>query len=212
MESYLHRVVGLYASRAEADEARDLIVARGLSAIQVRVLTEESPVPGYDAKSDPDDVLTNLPRDGANSTTVATEAGSSASITVASSNLTLFIASPLLDTLHLIGWDARRGGLVSDLVGSKRGKRNLAALIKDALSSGLAVLVMNARSEAETALAQRVLNQHIDKPAVRVVKTLAEQETDFTAEGSPPPGKVLTSKPVSLSELGQVVPAQRPVS
>lgn len=34
-------------------------------------------------------------------------------------------------------------------------------------------------------------------PAVPVPKTLAEQKSDFTAEGSPPPGKVATSIPVA---------------
>ena len=37
MESDLHRVVGLYTSRAEADAARDLMVAQGMAPTQVRV-------------------------------------------------------------------------------------------------------------------------------------------------------------------------------
>lgn len=55
------------------------------------------------------------------------------------------------------------------------------------------------RSGAEMALAQQVVSQHIDKPAVRTVKTLATQKSDFTAECSPQPGKDLTSTPVSFS-------------
>ena len=41
-------------------------------------------------------------------------------------------------------------------------------------------------------------------------KTLAEQESDFTAEGSPPPGKVSTSIPVSPPEHGEA--AQPPAT
>jgi len=42
------------------------------------------------------------------------------------------------------------------------------------------------------------------KPATTlpVAKTLAEQKSDFTAEGSPPPGKVSTSTPVGSPESG----------
>jgi uncharacterized protein YjlB len=44
-----------------------------------------------------------------------------------------------------------------------------------------------------------------------VAKTLVEQNSDFTAEGSPPPGKVATSTPVSSSEPEKASPTQRPV-
>ena len=37
-------------------------------------------------------------------------------------------------------------------------------------------------------------------------KTLADQESDFTAEGSPPPGKVSTSTPVCPPEHREVTP------
>ena len=37
MESHLHRIVGLYTSRAEASRTRDLIIAQGMAPTQVRV-------------------------------------------------------------------------------------------------------------------------------------------------------------------------------
>jgi hypothetical protein len=45
----------------------------------------------------------------------------------------------------------------------------------------------------------------MSKPAtiptpIPVAKTLAEQKSDFTAEGSPPPGKVTESKPIAKPE------------
>jgi hypothetical protein len=36
-----------------------------------------------------------------------------------------------------------------------------------------------------------------------VPKTLTEQKSDFTAEGSPPPGKVLTTTPETAPEPGK---------
>ena len=42
--------------------------------------------------------------------------------------------------------------------------------------------------------------------------TLAQQQSDFTAEGSPPPGKVAASEPVSVKEAAAPAPARmRPV-
>jgi hypothetical protein len=43
-------------------------------------------------------------------------------------------------------------------------------------------------------------------------KTLAEQKADFTAEGSPPPGKVSTSLPVSSPDPGRASPLPAPGS
>lgn len=51
------------------------------------------------------------------------------------------------------------------------------------------------------------------KPVVTPVpaaKTLAEQKSDFTAEGSPPPGKVSTSTPVSSPDPKRASPTQLP--
>jgi hypothetical protein len=53
----------------------------------------------------------------------------------------------------------------------------------------------------------------MNKPStspVPAAKTLTEQKSDFTAEGSPPPGKVSTSLPASSPEPGQASPAGQP--
>ena len=44
------------------------------------------------------------------------------------------------------------------------------------------------------------LPNHVSKP-----KTLAQQQSDFTAEGSPPPGKVATAEPVAARKVKGVV-------
>ena len=54
----------------------------------------------------------------------------------------------------------------------------------------------------------------MNKPVVNpvpVAKTLAEQKSDFTAEGSPPPGKNSTTTPDGTPEPDQASPAPRPV-
>jgi hypothetical protein len=44
-----------------------------------------------------------------------------------------------------------------------------------------------------------------------VAKSLVEQKSDFTAEGSPPPGKVATPTTVNSSESENASPNQRPL-
>jgi len=160
MDTYLHRVVGLYPSLAEANQARGLMVARGMAPTQVRVLTAGSTNAGVAATSDSDDVLKDLLRDGAIGTAVGTAAGAGVSIALAAANFTLFIASPVLGALYLVGWGASLGGLMGAMVGSERSKGDVATLIKDAFASGQVVLVAHARTEAETSMAQQAVSQH----------------------------------------------------
>lgn len=54
------------------------------------------------------------------------------------------------------------------------------------------------------------MNKPVIIPAP-VAKTLAEQKSDFTAEGSPPPGKVSTSTPAGSPHSKSATPTQRPV-
>ncbi len=173
MENYLHRVVGLYASRIEADEARDLIVAKGIAPKQIRVLAAGSTGAGADANADSDDVLKDLLRDGAIGTAVGTAAGAGVSIALAAANLTLFIASPVLGALYLIGWGASLGGLVGAVVGSERSSGDVSTLIKEALATGQVVLVVHARTRAETTLAQQLVSQPFNAPVGSAAATPA---------------------------------------
>lgn len=54
------------------------------------------------------------------------------------------------------------------------------------------------------------MNKLPDLPEHRL-PTLAEQRSDFTAEGSPPAGKVLTSAPVRPRVQRKPGPPRRPV-
>jgi len=151
MAPYLHRVVGLYPSLDLAQKARDLMMAKGLPSTQISVLTAGSmgavAVAGADAKADSDDVLQDLLRDGAIGTAVGMAAGAGVSIALAAANLTLFIASPVLGALYLLGWGASLGGLVGAVVGAERSKGDVSTLIKDALSNSQVVLVAHASAD-----------------------------------------------------------------
>jgi hypothetical protein len=156
MEKYLHRVVGLYPTRELAERASAEIQAAGFSPNQIRLLTPATGA-GADAVSDSDDVLKDLLRDGAIGTAVGTAAGAGVSIALAAANITLFIASPVLGALYLVGWGASLGGLLGAAVGSERSKGDMSTLIKDALAAKSFVLVAHATTEAQTTLALRVV-------------------------------------------------------
>jgi hypothetical protein len=47
-----------------------------------------------------------------------------------------------------------------------------------------------------------------EPPLAPVAKTLAQQKSDFTAEGSPPPGNISTSVPASSPDPQGTTPPQ----
>lgn len=70
-----------------------------------------------------------------------------------------------------------------------------------------------ARGAPYKAVSATVKALGMNKPAVThlpLPKTLTEQKSDFTAEGSPPPGKVLTSTPVNAPDSADATPPHVP--
>lgn len=161
MEKYLHRVVGFYPSLIEANHARDLIVAKGVAATRIRVLPDGTSGAEADMKADSDDVRKDLLRDGAIGTAVGTVAGGGAAIALASADVGLFLASPMLGALYLVGWTASLGGFLGALVGAQRSKGDVSILIRKALARGQIVLVVHARTESETAVAQQIVGRNV---------------------------------------------------
>lgn len=76
-------------------------------------------------------------------------------------NVSLFIASPLIAPLALLGWGASLGAMTGATVGTKiRSKKNnkwFSDLIKDAISNGQVVLVIKTISIQETKQVKEVI-------------------------------------------------------
>jgi hypothetical protein len=75
--------------------------------------------------------------------------------------VSLFIASPLLAPLVMLGWGASLGALVGAAAGASAGPEKkegwLSDLVGDAIASGQVVLVAETRTEQETAIAREVI-------------------------------------------------------
>ncbi|MDP1610942.1 MAG: hypothetical protein Q8M11_07765 [Sulfuritalea sp.] len=85
-------------------------------------------------------------------------------LALVAANVSLFIASPLIAPLAMLGWGASLGGLVGAAVGAEshdgtktEKKGTFSALIRDAISSGQVVLVAETRTAQETERARQVM-------------------------------------------------------
>jgi hypothetical protein len=162
MDEYRHHVSGFFASREDADNASSTLVNRGLKGDRLQVLdagstAQSGPVP----MTRSDGVLQDVLVDGAIGTVVGTGIGALAEIGLVAANVSLFIASPLVAPLVVLGWGASIGALVGASAGATAGAgRNhgwFSALVRDAISSGQVVLVAETGTQKETRIAREVI-------------------------------------------------------
>lgn len=169
MNNYRHYVSGFFPVRDDAESAVSRMVEKGLPREQVQIYSADSSAasvpPAQEAKSDK--ALQDILVDGAIGTAAGTGVGALGSVALAASSVTLFVASPLIAPLMLIGWGASIGGLIGAAAGATAGPEKkegwLADLVKDAIENDQVVLVAVTKSERETEIACGVIEDLVGK-------------------------------------------------
>ncbi len=173
MYEYTHHVSGFFVKREEAQMAFYKLNARGIPLDQLKIYDNEkaSREPAADANSNT--LLENMVVDGAVGAAVGTGVGVLAEVALVVANVSLFIASPLVAPLAMLGWGASLGGLIGAAVGSESTEKKdgkLSDLVQDAIMNGQVVLVVKTHSEQETDIAQEVIKEAVgDFTDVRIV-------------------------------------------
>jgi hypothetical protein len=160
MSTYSHHVTGLFAGRDNAQNALDGLVKRGLPRERLQLFDALTAPPA--PKTQSNEVLTNVLTDGAIGTAVGTGIGALAEVALVAANVSLFIASPLVAPLVMLGWGASIGGLLGAAAGAQKDVKHkegwLADLVRDAIASGQVVLVAQTLTPEETATAKEVID------------------------------------------------------
>jgi hypothetical protein len=174
MNDYSHHISGFFAHRQEAEDAQGRLLERGLPRDQVQLFAADSGPAISKPVGDSNEVLTNVLVDGAIGTAVGTGLGALAQLALVVANVSLFVASPLVAPLVMMGWGASLGAFVGAAAGADAGGERkdgwLSDLVRDAMANGQVVLVVQARTEQETAIAREVIGKAVGefKDAVAV--------------------------------------------
>jgi hypothetical protein len=161
MEPYRHHVAGFFARPAEAENALSGLIARGLRHDRLLLLKAGTPPADAAPLTDSQRVRDDMLSDGAIGAAVGTGIGALAELALVAANVSLFIASPLVAPLVMLGWGASLGGFIGATAGAgsdagtKDGK--FAALIHDGVASGQTILVAETHSAEETAFTEQVM-------------------------------------------------------
>jgi hypothetical protein len=164
MTGYTHHVSGFYIKQEEAQIALSKLNARGIPEGQLSIYDNVTEANERSPGTDSNAMLKALIVDGVMGAAVGTGIGVLAEIGLMVANVSLFIASPLLAPLAMLGWGASLGGVVGAVIGSESiGKTDgkFADLVHDAIMNGQVVLVAKTLTEAETAIAQQVIKESV---------------------------------------------------
>lgn len=159
MTPYQHCVSGFFVKQEEAERALAELMHRGIPAQQLALHVHDlQPAALADSKR----VLENTRVDGAMGTAVGSAAAED--LALAPASVTLFVASPLIAPLAMLGWGASLGAVMGAVAGSicfnkKDGK--LADLVADAIQSGQVVLMVTTHSEQQTGVAVEIIQSAV---------------------------------------------------
>lgn len=161
MDQYRHHVSGFFAHREEAEGALSRLVEQGLPRSQLQLFAADSGPAITKPQGESNEVLNNVLVDGAIGTAVGTGIGALAQLALVAGSVTLFVASPLVAPLVMLGWGASLGALIGAAAGANTDVKPkegwLSDLVQDAVANGQVVLVAETRTEQETASAREVI-------------------------------------------------------
>jgi len=167
MESQNHIISGIYASRAEAEKVRSQLIKWGLPGQQVRAVERARADDTNPGLADADEVLTEVLVDGTVGTLVGTGLGALAEVALVAANVTLFVASPLVAPLAMLGWGSVLGGIIGAAAGSnKRAAKHqgkFADVVHYAIRSGHVTLIAETLNPAEKKLATEIIGNSLIK-------------------------------------------------
>lgn len=165
MDEYLHHVSGFFAHREAAEGALNRLVERGIPRDQLQLFDADSGPAVAEPKGESNEVLTNVLVDGAIGTAVGTGIGALAQLALVAGSVSLFVASPLVAPLVMLGWGASLGALVGAAAGANTGVEHkdgwLADLIHDAIANGQVVLLARTLSTEQTAIAREIVGDAV---------------------------------------------------
>ena len=165
MENYNHTVSGIYPTFEEAKATFTRLETQGIASTQLNIIQSNNAATALQQHTDSDHVLKDVVVDGAVGTVVGAGAFGLGHLALVWANISLFVASPVLGPLIMLGWGASIGGLFGAIAGATvvpeedSKHKSFIHLVEDAISRGYVVLVVQTTSEEETLLVQNIIRK-----------------------------------------------------
>jgi len=161
MSTQRHYVSGFFINRNFAEKVSGQLIEQGIPAERIHIYDKSSAMPDRVAKDSDDKVLKDILIDGGVGAAVGTGIGALIEVGLIAANVTLFVASPLIAPLVLLGWGASLGGLIGASAGAAEKVKPLSELVHDAITNDQFVLIVETWNSDEQALAAKIIEAAI---------------------------------------------------
>ena len=161
MNAYSHHVSGFFEYEDQAREVQRRLLVANISSDRIHLFSKDTGEPFHPVKEDSNGVLKEMAVDGAIGAAVGTGVGVAAQMAFVAANVTLFVASPLIDPLAMLGWGASLGGFLGVAVGAAKKSKPFEELVQDAITHDQHVLIVETLDENETRIAQDLIKQAV---------------------------------------------------
>lgn len=161
MNTYRHYVSGFFTHKDQADIAYTRLVAAGIPRTRMQIFDSQTGSPSHQSNEGSNEVLKEVLVDGAVGTAVGLTIGGLAQVALVAANVTLFVASPVIAPLVMMGWGAGLGGILGASAGAANKSKSLSDLVNDAIKAGQIAFVVETHSQEETNAAQIIFKDLI---------------------------------------------------
>lgn len=158
MRQYHHQISGFFSHRDQAEDAYSKLIQQGIAQDQLTLRAADSaPFPNAAGNHSSNDVLKAVLISTAIGAVIGSIAGIVVELALMAANINLFVASPLIAPLVLIGWGASIGGFIGAAMGAMKKNRPLTQLVQESILNGQFALVVDTHNRQQTSTAKAVL-------------------------------------------------------
>lgn len=161
MNDYLHHVSGFFAHEDQARAVNQQLLAANIPLARIHLLNRTTAEPFHPVTADSNGVLKDMVVDGTIGAVVGTGVGALAQLAFVATNVTLFVASPLVAPLAMLGWGASLGGFLGAAVGAAKKPKPFTDLVRDAIEHNQHVVIVETVTEEETENAKRIIKDSV---------------------------------------------------
>lgn len=159
MDNKTHKVAGIFATLADTQAARDRLVERGVTPEHINIIAPNDRMIDKKIEPDGDGVAREVVKDAIIGGVIGGGVGAAGAAAMAAASITLFVASPVLGPLSLMGWGAMIGIIAGGGKGAGIREDQFADMIKDVTNEGKFILIAHTESETELKIAHDTLEE-----------------------------------------------------
>lgn len=158
MSKYCHQISGFFHFKSQAEIAYSSLIAQGINKNQLSLHRADFALDNNSASNESSiNAFASILLSVAFGVAIGSIVGMLVELSLIASNINLFVASPFIGPVVLIGWGASIGGFIGAVVGAMKKNQLLTQMAEEAILHGQFALVVETHDRQQTSTAKTVM-------------------------------------------------------